>query len=96
MRNGGLLEKIASQRMGKDIDKVLRKSRKYRKAVKQQGEALDRMDKLRLKKSQKLVIDSVISADNHCGAIYGEVAYRLGVQDGIRLVSEIKGIASRR
>lgn len=95
MKNSGLLNRIASQRMGRDIDRVLRRNREYRKAVKQQDVALCKMEKLGLKKSQRRIIDNVISADNHCGAIYGEVAYRLGMRDGIRLMSEIRGIAYR-
>lgn len=96
MKNVGLLNRIASLRMGQDIDKVHRKSREYRKAIQQQDAALSKLGKLGLKKSQKLIIDNVISADNHCGAIYGETAYRLGMRDGIRLMAEIRGITYRK
>ena len=33
MKRGKLLDRIASQRMGRDIDRVLRKDREYREAV---------------------------------------------------------------
>ena len=66
------------------------------KAVKQQEIAVERMEKLELKKSHRLIIDHVISADSHCGAMYGEVAYRMGMKDGIRLMSEIRGLERRQ
>lgn len=96
MRKRGLLDRIASQRMGQDIDRVLKRNKEYRKAVKQQEIAVERMEKLELKKSHRLIIDHVISADSHCGAMYGEVAYRMGMKDGIRLMSEIRGLGRRQ
>lgn len=38
------------------------------------------------------IIDRAISAANDCGAAYGAVAYKLGLQDGIKLMSELKEI----
>lgn len=58
--------------------------------------ASQRMEKMELKKSHRLIIDHVISADSHCGAMYGEVAYRMGMEDGIRLMSEIRGLGHRQ
>ena len=72
-----LLERLVSQRMSEKIDIVLRKDKFYRNAVKRQDAAF---------------IDRAISANNHCGSIYGIVAYRLGLQDGIKLLSEINEI----
>lgn len=46
MKRGKLLDRIASQRMGRDIDRVLRKDREYRDAVKQQDIAFDELKKL--------------------------------------------------
>lgn len=71
MKRGKLLDRIASQRMGRDIDRVLRKDREYRDAVKQQDIAFDELKKLGLDKAQRLTIDRAISADNQCGAVYG-------------------------
>lgn len=96
MKRGKLLDRIASQRMGRDIDRVLRKDREYRDAVKQQDIAFDELKKLGLDKAQRLTIDRAISADNQCGAVYGAVAYRLGMKDGIRLMTEIKQIAHQQ
>lgn len=96
MKRGKLLDRIASQRMGRDIDRVLRKDREYRDAVKQQDIAFDELKKLGLDKVQRLTIDRAISADNQCGAVYGAVAYRLGMKDGIRLMTEIRQIAHQQ
>ena len=96
MKRGKLLDRIASQRMGRDIDRVLRKDREYRDAVKQQDIAFDELKKLGLDKAQRLTIDRAISADNQCGAVYGAVAYRLGMKDGIRLMTEIRKIAHQQ
>ncbi|MCR2050473.1 hypothetical protein NSB25_24875 [Acetatifactor muris] len=96
MKRGKLLDRIASQRMGRDIDRVLRKDREYRDAVKQQDIAFDELKKLGLDKAQRLTIDRAISADNQCGAVYGAVAYRLGMKDGIRLMTEIRQIAHQQ
>ena len=96
MKRGKLLDRIASQRMGRDIDRVLRKDREYRDAVKQQDIVFDELKKLGLDKVQRLTIDRAISADNQCGAVYGAVAYRLGMKDGIRLMTEIRQIAHQQ
>ena len=96
MKRGKLLDRIASQRMGRDIDRVLRKDREYRYAVKQQDIVFDELKKLGLDKAQRLTIDRAISADNQCGAVYGAVAYRLGMKDGIRLMTEIRQIAHQQ
>ena len=96
MKRGKLLDRIASQRMGRDIDRVLRKDREYREAVKQQDIVFDELKKLGLDKAQRLTIDRAISADNQCGAVYGAVAYRLGMKDGIRLMTEIRQIAHQQ
>ena len=96
MKRGKLLDRIASQRMGRDIDRVLRKDREYRDAVKQQDIAFDELKKLGLDKAQRLTIDRAISADNECGVVYGAVAYRIGMKDGTRLMTEIRQIAQQQ
>ena len=54
----------------------------------QQQAAFDRLDELELTKEQRNAIDQAITANNHFGAVYGAVAYRLGMEDGIRLRME--------
>ncbi len=50
------------------------------------------MDELGLTKEQKDVVDRVITANNHFGAVYGAVAYRFGMEDGIRVRMEMEEI----
>lgn len=66
------------------------KSKDYQYTLKQQDKAFDRLDKAGLSGEQKTIVDRAISAANHCSTVYGAVAYRLGLQDGIRLASEVK------
>ena len=47
------------------------------------------MDNAKLGQKQAAIVDVAISTTNHCGAVYGAVAYRHGLKDGIRLSSEL-------
>ena len=79
MEKKGLLEIIAAHRTGD--------------ALAQQQAAFDRLDELELTKEQRSAIDQAITANNHFGAVYGAVAYRFGMGDGIRLVWEMQACA---
>jgi len=92
LKKDGLLEIIAEHRTGKNLDEAVRKDKEYQEALVQQQEVFDRMDALELTAEQKKVIDYVITANNHVGAMYGEVAYRIGMEDGIRLRLEVEEI----
>jgi hypothetical protein len=50
------------------------------------------MDNAKLIRKQTAIIDMAISATNHCGAVYGAIAYRHGLKDGIQLLAELCGI----
>lgn len=92
MDKNGLLETIALHRTGRELDEVLKKDRDYQEALEQQQKTFDRLDKLGLTKEQKRVVDQVITENNHTGAVYGAVAYRCGMEDGIRLRKEMEEI----
>ena len=87
---GSLLDLLVWVRTHKALDRAVMKSRDYQYTLKQQDEAFDSLDKAGLSGEQKTIVDRAISASNHCGTVYGAVAYRLGLQDGIRLASEVK------
>lgn len=89
-KNDSLLDILVKTRTVKALDKTVSKSRTYKDTLKRQDKAFDRLDKAGLSKEQSAVVDKVISAANDCGAAYGAVAYRLGLQDRIRLASEMK------
>ena len=92
MDKNGLLEVIALHRTGRDMDEVLRKDKDYQEALVQQQEVFDMLEELNLTAEQKSVVDQVITANNHTGAVYGAVAYRCGMEDGIRLRKEMEEI----
>ncbi|MDE7198938.1 MAG: hypothetical protein K2O15_08635 [Lachnospiraceae bacterium] len=95
MKKKGLLEIIAQHRTGDDLDDILKEDQDYQEAPAQQQVAFDRMDELGLTKEQKSVIDQAITANNHFGAVYGAVAYRFGMEDGIRVRVEMEEIMCR-
>ena len=87
-----MLDIFIKARTGRALDKAVDKSRDYQDALKRQDIAFDDMDKAGLSREQKRIVDRAISAANDCGAVYGAVAYRLGLHDGLQLVSELKDI----
>lgn len=92
MKKDGLLEIIATHRTGDPLDEIMAKDKDYQDALTQQQIAFDRLDELGLTKEQKGVIDHAITANNHFGAVYGAVAYRFGMEDGIRVRVEMEEI----
>lgn len=92
MMKNGLLEIIAANRTGDSLDEILAKDKDYQDALTQQQIAFDRLDELGLTKEQEDVIDQAITANNHFGAVYGAVAYRFGMEDGIRVRMEMEEI----
>lgn len=92
MDKNGLLEIIAAHRTDDYLDEILRKNKDYQEALAQQKEAFAKLDGLELTIEQKRVIDQAITANNHTGAVYGAVAYRLGMEDGIRVRMEMEEI----
>ena len=92
MEKNGLLEIIAAHRTGDDLDEVVRKDKDYQEALAQQQEAFDMIDEIGLTADQKRVVNKAITANNHTGAVYGAVAYRCGMEDGIRLRMEMEEI----
>lgn len=91
-KNDKLLEILVSTRTVKALDKAVSKSYDYKETLKKQDKAFDRLEQAGLSKEQKSIVDRAISAANDCGAVYGAVAYRLGLHDGIRLMAELREI----
>ena len=92
MRKNGLLEIIAAHRTGDSMDEIMAKDKDYQDALMQQQAAFDRLDELELTREQKSVNDQAITANNHFGETYGAVAYRFGMEDGIRVRMEMEEI----
>lgn len=87
-----LLDILVNTRTVKALDEAVDKSKEYQEALEQKDKEFDILDKAGLSREQKAIVDRVISAANDCGAVYGTVAYELGLQDGIKLMSELKEI----
>lgn len=92
MKKNGLLEIIAAHRTGDDLDEAVRKDKGYQEALSQQGKAFDRLNTLGLTAEQKRAVDQAITENNNVGAVYGAVAYRVGMEDGIRFRLEMEEI----
>lgn len=54
-----------------------------------QREDFNRLDALGLSTEQYKVVNQVITVNNRVGAMYGELAYRVGMEDGIKFWVEI-------
>ena len=70
----------------------MRKDEDYQEALAQQKEVFAMLEDLALTAEQERVIDQVITANNHTGAVYGAMAYRCGMADGVRLLMEMEEI----
>ena len=92
LKKDGLLEIIAEHRTGEALDEAVRKDKEYQGALVEQKEVFNILDALELTSEQKKVVDQMISANTHVGAMYGEAAYRVGMEDGIRLRMEMEDI----
>lgn len=88
-RTGSLLDLLVHIRSYKALDRAVEKDRTHKAVMKEQDKAFEELDKAGLNKEQKRIVDRAISTTNQCGAVYGEIAYKLGLHDGIRLMSEV-------
>ena len=85
----GLLDLLVRLRTYKALDRAAEKNRYYRTTLKEQDKAYDELYKAGLSREQKRIVDRALSALNANGVAYGKAAYRLGLHDGIRLMSEV-------
>lgn len=87
---GSLLDLLVRVKTHKALDRAVRENKDYQYTLKRQDKAFDRLDNAELSKEQGAIVDKAISTANDCDAAYGAAAYRLGLQDEIRLASEVK------
>ncbi len=92
MRKGKLLDIVVEKRMEKTLDKILERNPEYQSALKSQDEAFKKVNRLHLRHRDKKILGGAIDANNHCGAVYGRVAYTLGLNDGFKLFSELSTV----
>ena len=89
---GSLLELLVRIRAHKALDRAAGKDKYYRTTLKEQDKAYEELDKAGLDSEQKHIVDKALCSLNANGAAYGRVAYRLGLHDGIQLMSEVNKI----
>lgn len=92
-REKNLLDVLAEERMHKGLENVLNDNELYQAAQKEVDKAIDELEKAQLSREQSKVVDKALSAANASGAAYGTTAYKQGLYDGIKLMSEINRIS---
>lgn len=89
-KRANLLDVLVKERTIKALDEMVAKSQDYQNTLIWQRAAFERLDMAGLSEEQSDLVDKAVSAINDCGVAYGMAAYRLGLQDGIRLASEVR------
>lgn len=87
-----LLDILAEERIHKSLENVLNDNKLYQERQKEVDATINELEKVGLSREQKKVVDKALSAVNASGAAYGIVAYKQGLYDGIKLVSEVNQI----
>ena len=64
----------------------------YQVAQKEMDETINELEKVGLSREQNKVVDKAIYATNANGVAYGVTAYKQGLYDGIKLMSEVNQI----
>lgn len=85
-----LLNIISEERIHDILENVLNYDRNYQSALEVQREVINKLEKMNFSHEQNKMIGNVIDSINYCNAIYGEIAYKQGLQDGIRLIYELE------
>lgn len=75
--------------MGRRIDKIVVRNKRYRKANKKYTEALKKCEELSLSKKDDRVVDNALNTLAAQDAVYSELAYRQGMKDAVRLLKDI-------
>ena len=91
MRKEKLIDIIIANRTEKALDRLLEHNKEYREALKEQDEAFKRLDQIKSSEARK-IISKALDMNNHCSAIYGEAAYKLGMRDGLKLAFELRAL----
>lgn len=92
-REENLLDILAEERIHTALQNALDENELYQSAEKEVDETLNELQKAGLSREQNKVVDKALSATNASGAAYGTTAYKQGLYDGIKLMSEVKQIS---
>lgn len=86
-----IIDILVSERM-EALEAIASGDEEYRSVRQEQMETSKNLERMGLSEDQRAVIDDIISKINKSGAVYGKIAFKQGLQDGARLVSELRGI----
>lgn len=86
-----ILDILVSERM-EALEDIASGDEEYQTVRQEQMEAFKKLEQMGLTDDQKAVLDDVISKANRSGAVYGKIAFKQGLKDGAKLMSELKGI----
>ena len=92
-REENLLDILADERIHTALQDALDENELYQSAEKEVDETLNELEKAGLSREQNKVVDRALSATNASGAAYGATAYKQGLYDGIKLMSEVNRIS---
>ena len=87
-----LLAIIRENRMENKLNEVLVERLVYSEQKTKEGEAWNQLLKTNLNEEQFLALSRYLDEQNYFDSEYGEVAYELGVRDGVNLVKELKDL----
>lgn len=86
-----ILDSLMSERM-EVLEDIANGDEEYQAVRKELLEAFKKLDQMGLTDDQRAVVDDVVSKVNRSGAVYGKIAFKQGLKDGAKLMSELKGI----
>lgn len=86
-----ILDSLMSERM-EVLEDIANGDEEYQAVRKELLEAFKHLDQMGLSDDQRAVVDDVVSKVNRSGAVYGKIAFKQGLKDGAKLMSELKGI----
>lgn len=86
-----ILDILMSERM-EALEDIASGDEEYQAVRKEQMEAFKKLEQMGLTDDQREVIDDIISKINRNGATYGKIAFKQGLKDGAKLMSELKGL----
>lgn len=86
-----MIDILVNERM-EALEDIASGDEEYQAVRKEQLEAFKNLEQMGLTEDQRTVIDDIISKVNKSGAVYGKIAFKQGLKDGAKLMSELKGI----
>ena len=83
-----LMDIIIEERLDNVLDDTLQKDAGYQQSEQLKRQKCDRLKEIGLTEEQWEEVEEALMADNSYCAIYGELAYRQGFQDGVKNMRE--------